>query len=207
MLVVASWRTVKANSGPCAIQLYRPHRGNFDAWRRYIITVDGDTKTWIADGQLRYLHGPEHIISVSVGIYRDLYTSGDVRVTCDTGGVYICELAANPNTERPAVRILRVSEEEAQQRVLRFDRPPYIGGRAIGLLQALVAIGAAGAFAVAWLVFTSAGIGVAVRDHSFPVAVIAIAGALFGCSVFGFASACGLRSIYYYFCLPRSWRH
>jgi len=185
------------------MRLYRPHRGNFDAWRRYRVVFDGVDVHHIADTQLLTVDGSNHRLSVSVGPY----SSGDVEMHPTDGQVVICELAANPDQTNPPMRLSLVSESELQERLLRFDAPPYVGGRLSGVTRAIASTVIAAAIAIAALFFCI----LLILRFAHPNGIL---GLLFVGTVgtivwfgFGFAAASGLRAFYYYFRLPRPWRH
>lgn len=185
------------------MRIYRPHRGNFDAWRRYTVQVDGKEEHRIADGEFLELPGNRHHLSVTVGGY----CSGDILVEVHSGEVVICELAANPETDDPAVRVVVVSEATWQQRLLRFDRPPYVGGRSLGLVSAIAASVIAMGFAVVTLIVCiRLLIHLANPNNAIGFVFVVLVGTLVWLA-FGFIGASGLRSLYYYFRLPPDYRH
>ena len=107
----------------------------------------------------------------------------------------------------PLVRVSTISEADLQDRLLRFDRPPYFGGKKKGIISAIGATVLAAGFTVVTLIACILGmIMLAGQGDIFGVAFLASAGTLLWV-VFGFATACGVRGLYYYYRLPQDWRH
>lgn len=126
------------------MRIFRPHRGTFDGWRFYSVVIDDAERHHIADTQVLDVEGDSHEITVAGGGF----TSGPVCLTTKSDEVVLCELAANPQQGDPPVRLTVISEAEAQQRVLRFDKPPYVGGKWKGLATAISGIGVSFGFAI-----------------------------------------------------------
>lgn len=185
------------------MRIFRPHRGNFDAWRRYQILVDGADNHRISDTQLLEIEGDTHVLAVTVG----RYNSDPLTITADGEHVVLCELTANPHQEAPAVQISVVSEAEAQQRVVRFDRPPYPRGTVVGLSLGILstAITSAICLVIGFLVAVNLP-KLAHPADAIDFIFLACLG-LFLCCVTGFAGVSAMRGLYRYFRLPRGWRH
>lgn len=185
------------------MKIFRPHRGNFDAWRRYEITVDGIERHRLADTQLLDIEGASHSLVVTAGPY----VAESKGVVADAEQVVICELSANPAREDASVRLSVVSEDDAQQRVLRFDRPPYSGGRLLGMGRGILAVGIAFGFALLTLGVLIADLPKLAHPADIPAFLFLSGGGVLLVLAAAFAGATGLRSLYYYFRLPRDWRH
>lgn len=183
--------------------IYRPHRGNFDAWRRYKVEVDGTTTYQLADGQVLWLPGTTHSLSVVAGAFQ----LRDVLVAVHDDEKVICELASNPRGSGDPIKVLVLADKEFHERLLRFDKPPYIGGRFGGLMSAVtstvITLGVA-------IMAVSICLGLLIRFANqkdiLSFLFVATAGTTFWCIV-GFVAAAGIRSLFYYFRLPRQWRH
>jgi hypothetical protein len=189
------------------IRLFRPHRGNFDAWRKYAIYEEGVKIGTIADGEVVSLDPPPHEIRVSVnGFQSERLTIGEKNPE-QPSRILLCELAPNPREDTDPLRLSWTSCDTVQQRVVRFDRPPYSSGR---FPEIYLAIGATSAFGLIGLAFL---FGVCVKLWQ-AIGAPDVASILFLCTVgtatctaFLFMCASGARSLYYYFKLPSTWRH
>jgi len=184
-------------------QLFRPTRGNFDQWHRYRVLSKGRHVGTIASGQL--LPVPRDYFPIT--IHAGMFVSREIHTAKAPDQILICELSANPKNDPEAILVHWISEQDVQQRVMRFDRPPYWGGRAYGLTLAIVA---ALIFGLGGQAFLIAGIAemIAAAHHSDYSSVIVTLGLTVASWLFcTFISVTGIRSLYYYFKLPRSWQH
>lgn len=168
------------------------------AWRRYDLFVDDKRYCRIADGELVNIDDGRHTIFVSTGRVH----SKKIKVDGAADTVILCERVPAVNNGRPVIKLTVTNVDNVQDSLLRFDRPPYIGGRVSGLLQAIGSIGAVIGFFL-WIAILGAE-GIA-RNPIAAVIMVPII-VLVGLACF-FLAATGLRVLYYYFRLPRDWRH
>lgn len=180
------------------MRIFRAHRGYFDAWRRYTITVDGNEGYHIADSQLLEIPGKVHHLNVSIG----QYFSGDVGVDASDGYAVICELTANPKAESPQVRINVVTKDELLERLVRFDGLPFSRRnrslRPARVIRSVMVIGAYTLYAIFFWMR-------AVTIHPAADLPLDTAGVL-GWLLPGALVASGIRFLYYYFQWPQDWR-
>ena len=168
------------------------------AWRRYDLIVDDKRHGRIADGELVSIDDGRHTVSVSAGKMHSKKTKVDG--TADT--VVLCERVPATNKGRPAIKLTVTDVDKVQDSLFRFDRPPYVGGRMPGLLQGLGGIGAIIGFFL-WIAII--GIEGIARNPIAAVIEVPII-VLVGSACLSIA-ATGFRGLYYYFRLPRDWRH
>ena len=185
------------------LRLYRPHRGNFDQWRRYDVTINGSKHLKIADGQVIDLGCVTCTLEVSIGRSLSYMT----QVNGLHGQVCVCALAINPKTDTPPIILEMVNEADLQSRLLRFDRPPYFGGRKVGLIFAVASTILVAGLAVMAVGGSILGFSKAIEtSDTFGMFFIPLVGTV-PCFLFGFVAACGVRGLYYYFQLPKEWQH
>lgn len=180
-------------------RVYRVHGGMVDAWRRYRVTVNGNHKYHLADSQLLEITGTVHRLKVSAGEY----VTKDFHVSTKDDSTVVCVFTTGANRVRnPRIHLEMKSEDEVQQLLLRFDRPPYYGGLKAGLIQVFLAMLIPIGF---FLVMAVIGIAAIIEHPSSTVIIVPI---LVVVTAFcWFVVATGLRSLYYYFRLPKEWRH
>ncbi len=180
------------------MRIFRAHRGYFDAWRRYTITVDGHDQYRIADSQLLEIPGTLHHLDVSIG----QYSSGDVGVDVSDGYAVICELTANPKAESPQVRLKVVTKDELLERLVRFDGLPFSRRnrplRPARVVRSMVIIGAYTLYAIFFWMR-------AVTVHPAADLPLDTAGVL-GWLLPGAIVASSIRFLYYYRQWPQDWR-
>lgn len=183
--------------------IYRKHRGTFDAWRRYRVTVDGRKHFRLADGELKEIEGSDHSLNINAGPY----SVRDISLETNRDQVVLIGLSANPKSEEPKVLAKVISASDAIQEVLRFDKPPYASRKKIGLLQAIGATLLMGLAAIGLFVYELNMIYSSTKPvGNFTVAFL-IPVFLVGPAILMFFSLSGVRSLYYYFRMPKQWRN
>jgi hypothetical protein len=183
------------------VRIFRQRKGNFDAWRRYTVVVDGTATRKLSSlevVEVEVAHGP-HEIQMFCGSYASealVLDSGENRAL-------VAVTTVNPNIETPQIRAYWVSADELKQQVPRFDGPPYIGGPLSGLTQAIAAT----------LVFlglsVTISVGAITKGVSSPgIATVAFLVLVGGAGVLftGFIGVSGARALFYYFRMPRDLR-
>ncbi len=176
------------------------YRGIIAPWRRYDLIVDDKRHGRIADGELVSIDDGRHTISVSAGKMHSKKTKVDG--TADT--VVLCERVPATNKGRPAIKLTVTDVDKVQDSLFRFDRPPYVGGTRIawGYSIAVTAgVFMLGIAASIWVATEAAG-----KPLLVSLIIFAPCGIVLGGLPIGIATI-GIRNFYYYFRLPRDWRH
>ncbi len=185
------------------VRIYRATRGNFDTWRSYSVVSGDKVVCRLSAGRVICFPADTRSIHVEAGRYR----SKTIDLSTPQDDLLICELSANPKSDKKPLRLEWISEEDVQQRLLRFDRPPYVGGKTVGLITAL---GAMLAFAVGGMLVLITSILRIIHAPSvgdmFTVLFLGIAGSFLSLFCL-FVVSTGLRSTLSYFRLPPEWRH
>jgi hypothetical protein len=197
------WAETEPSHGSRPLLLYRAHEGNFAAWRRLDVVVDGEEIYQIADCELLEIPGNKHRLCIKLGDY----SSQELDLNTQENEVVVCQLSARGSQDPVPIRLEVVSVDDLQHELLRFDRPPYSGGRVPGLVKAFAAITAIALFGIATLIASVVMmILMANPANAAGFAFVAIVGTLIwlGCA---FIAASGVRGMLYYYRLPEEWRH
>ena len=182
------------------VRIYRPFRGNLDNWRQYAMLCADNRKVVnrISAGQLLDYRA-RGLVQFKAG----RYTSECVELSQADGRALLCELAANPRVDPHPLRLRWIPPDELRQCVLRFDRPPYFGGRVVGLTIAILftTLFGLGGLAALLLGITKA----AAQPHASTLAFLATVGTT-TVAIALFVAASDCRALYFYFRLPRDLR-
>lgn len=188
------------------VALYRqPVRGLLDSWRRYQIFVDGLQVNRISIGQLKAISVASDAKTIQLRC-GDL-VSEQIRVAeVPSNRTLFCVRTANPKLESPHIRISFIDDDELRQRLFRFDQPPYsyFGGRVGGLIIGIsmtLAVTLSVPILIVLAIFKAIS-----QPSAETISFLIIAGGLLALMLTAVASI-GLRTLYFYFKLPATYRN
>jgi hypothetical protein len=114
--------------------------------------------------------------------------------------------SAGSGRHSQSISFQKVDEADFGEALLRFDRPPYMGGTRAGIAMAIAATLATIVAGIAMLCIALQAIVTSIPAGQSIKAIVAVACTPVGLAILG-AGACGVRTLYYYARLPKVLRH